>query len=134
MGLTASNEAELNAEFEARRDAPTAPAAPAHEPAWLRFQREAAEPEPTRSIDVPDGTLAADAAEVAPAELPAAAVPASEQPAQQAQATESQAETQPTAVQEAAVQATFDMPVQAPATPWPPLGASWPAREKPGAP
>jgi hypothetical protein len=130
MGLPASNEAGPDT-AEVLRDAPAAPAAPAYEPAWLRVQREAAEPEPDWSIDVPDRALAADSPEVRPDEEPAAPVPAAEEQAQaeQAQATESQ----PAETQEAPAQATFDMPVEPPATPWPPLGASWPAREKPGA-
>ncbi|MGD0122729.1 MAG: hypothetical protein ABSC46_09245 [Candidatus Limnocylindrales bacterium] len=153
MGLPASNEAEPEAEV--RRDAPAAPAAPTYEPAWLRVQREAAEREPVRSIDAADGALAADSTQVPTAEEPAAAVPAAEEAAEpeqaqaqaqaqaqpeqaQAQAeqpTESQAaEMQPAPAQEAPAQTAFDMPVQPPATPWPPLGASWPAREKPGTP
>ena len=111
MPLPAASEVEPDT-AELRHDAP---AAPAHEPAWLRVQREAAEPEPDRSIDVPDNAPAADAADTPATEELVAAAPMAEEPKEQAQA-------------------TFDMPVQPPATPWPPLGASWPAREKPGAP
>ena len=114
MVLPASGEIEPDT-AEVGHVAPAAPAAPAHEPAWLRIQREAAEPTPDRSIDVPDRALAADTAERPTTEEPAPAAPEAEEPM----------------VQE---QATFDMQVQPPATPWPPLGASWPAREKPGAP
>ena len=120
MGLPAANEAGPDT-AEVLRDAPAAPAAPAYEPAWLRVQREAAEPGPDWSIDVLDTALAADSPEVRAAEEPAAPVPAAEEQAQAEQA------------QEAPAQATFDMPVEPPAAPWPPLGASWPAREKPGA-
>ena len=111
MGLPASGEIEPDA-ADVRHDAP---AAPAHEPAWLRVQREAAEPELVRSIDVPDRVPAADTAERPATEELAAASPAAEEPMEHEQA-------------------TFELPVQPPATPWPPLGASWPAREKPGAP
>jgi ribosomal protein L40E len=116
MALPASSEVEPDTD-EILYDAP---AAPAHEPAWLRVQREAAEPEPDRSIDFQDTAPAPDTAEMPATEEPAteeiaAAAPVAEEPIEQEQA-------------------TFDMPVEPPATPWPPLGASWPAREKPGAP
>ena len=113
MALPASSEADFDT-GEVGQDAPAAPAAPAHEPAWLRVQREAAEPQRDRSIDVPDIAQAADTAEIPATEEPAAAAPVAQEPMEQAQR-------------------TFDMLVQPPATPWPPLGASWPAREKPGA-
>jgi ribosomal protein L40E len=135
MGHDTSAEARPAAAFEAPRAATAVPAAAAvpaatdpaapvrrssagREPAWLRIQREAAEPAPDRSLEVPDAPLADDSAE-APAPQ-AAASPAAAQPAPATQAATSPAAAQPAA--------------QEPATPWPPLGASWPTRQKPGAP
>jgi hypothetical protein len=114
MGHATSAEARPAAAFEAPRAAEPAdnePAAPvprssaAREPAWLRIQREAAEPAPDMSLEVPDDTLADDTAEAPAPATQAATSPATAQPA-----------------------------AQAPATPWPPLGASWPTNQKPGAP
>jgi len=120
--------------------APPRRLAAAYEPAWLRVQREAAEPEPDRSHEVPEEVLADDSAEApeteepAVAQMPAAPARAAQAPASPAPAAQPEAPRTETKTLAAPPQATSDMPALAPATPWPPLGASWPTREKPGAP
>jgi hypothetical protein len=95
---------------------------PASEPAWIRVQREAAEPE-ARPVAVPEPEPVAVAQPVAqPVANATRELP--DRPVDGPVAASTAVQDQPAS----------DTVAPMPPTPWPPLGASWPTRERRGAP